>query len=78
MFKNEQMNWMWVIFGPSGTTALKTDRILPWTSLHGLRKPEEAICEHDPETLPSSLDQSSSKNVWGEMENSSVVKWIKI
>ena len=83
--KAEGQNWMCVIFRPSGSTALKTDMILYWTSLmdsgtlpeitvheHSLLcnpqmpitavlREEEATCEHDPETLLSSLDQSSSK-----------------
>jgi len=36
-----------------------------------------AICEHDPEILPSSLNQSSSKMNWSIVENCSVVRQIK-
>jgi len=33
----------------------------PQIQVKALTCQEEAICEHDPETLPSSLDQSSFK-----------------
>ena len=33
-----------VIFGPSKDTALKTDMILLWKSLHGLTKTSEKHC----------------------------------
>ena len=39
---------------------------------------EGAICEQDPEMPPSSLGQSSSKMVWGQVENCSVVRRINI
>lgn len=35
--------------GPSDSTSLKTDTILPWTSLHGLwntSKNQTIVCEH--------------------------------
>ena len=66
--------------GCKGSTALKTDMILYWTPLpgHHLCNPkmqvkavsckEEAICEHDPETPPSSLNHEMIKclnfNIW--------------
>ena len=74
-----------VTFRPSGSSALKTDLILSWKSLPGLRNTSRNHClntahrnihrcrlklhqaekqPHDPETLPSPLDQSSLK--WTE------------
>ena len=37
---------------------------------------EDAMCEHDPETLSSSLDRSSFKMYRGKVENCFVVRLI--
>ena len=45
--------WMPVIFRPSGSTALKTDMILSWKSLHGFRITSRNHCLWTQFTVPS-------------------------
>lgn len=66
---------------------IKTGLIVSWKSLHELRNraiqkfilhlshEEDAMCEHDSETMASSLSQSSSRIYWDEVGNCSVVKF---
>uniref|UniRef100_A0A3P8Z1C6 sphingomyelin phosphodiesterase n=1 Tax=Esox lucius TaxID=8010 RepID=A0A3P8Z1C6_ESOLU len=42
--RRSRQYWMAVIFAPSGGTALKTDKILLWKSLHGFRNTSENHC----------------------------------
>ena len=42
---HQNQNWTSVVFRPSGSTALKTDIILSWNSLHGLRNTSRNHCQ---------------------------------
>lgn len=74
--------WMPVIIGPTGSTALKQEsfchgnhRLLTQFTVLST-KVKKKPCEHDPETLPSSLGLSSSKTYWGKVENWSEIRRI--